>query len=294
MKMKKVGRRKGNYVEPDKSGSGSANFEKSDTSQARTMQRQIKFRFLKKLSLMLENNSISSIIRWGEDGTYIIISSRQQFVDKVMVSYFNNKCFSNFVRQLNIYSFKKVRSEKTYCCYKHPFFMRDEPQLISRIKRKLPQNKPKDAVQPSIDESRLRNEIIESIKNLERRIEQEGMKTDDLIEKNTKFKRELKQNLSYINELELAVAQLISIMFSNENENFSEKLKSINQLIPSSIQANQFKSRVPYLAEEDNLADKIIKTENQVESINPMSRLFSGSSAFKKFIPNEISTSYCS
>lgn len=190
---------------------------------------RIKFKFVKKLYQMLSNPGINHIIKWGNDGSFFLISNCELFVEHVMYSYFKHKCFSNFVRQLNMYSFKKIRSEKSACCYKHQYFLRDDPGLATKIVRKATsQQKPSSLSYAS--ERKVEIEIKLSIESLEKRIIQESIKTDDLKEKNIKFKLELEKNLNYISYLELVIAQLIGLLIKRETGAEPERSEILSQM----------------------------------------------------------------
>lgn len=53
-----------------------------------------------------------------------------------MPPYFKTKNFASFVRQLNMYSFYKVKTKRNRQEFRHPFFRRDQPDDLKYIKRK--------------------------------------------------------------------------------------------------------------------------------------------------------------
>ena len=83
------------------------------------------------------NNSKHEEIHWNSEGTSIVIPNTRKFVDEILNSpsstLFKTKNFSSFVRQLNLYGFRKVTEYPkktvhspllvpTKCEFKHTFF----------------------------------------------------------------------------------------------------------------------------------------------------------------------------
>jgi hypothetical protein len=85
------------------------------------------------------------IASWNQEGTSFYVFNSKELSEKLIPQYFKHNNFSSFVRQLNFYGFQKVRSntqppnpkeEDTRILeFKHPFFQRDNPDLLSEIRR---------------------------------------------------------------------------------------------------------------------------------------------------------------
>lgn len=98
--------------------------------------------FLAKLFAILSNRHISNIISWCEDGERFHIIQGDRFQNEVIPMYFKHRNLKSFIRQLNLHGFKKLRSKTKQSgqveeVYKHHFFRRDQPELVSFIKRKI-------------------------------------------------------------------------------------------------------------------------------------------------------------
>lgn len=70
-----------------------------------------------------ENNQI---ISWNEDGTIILIKDRKRFEEHILPKYFLYKKYNNFIRQLHMYDFKKLKHYKNdQIAYKNEMFTKN-------------------------------------------------------------------------------------------------------------------------------------------------------------------------
>lgn len=102
--------------------------------------------FLIKLWSILEDDSIADTICWDSSGMSFHIIDLYKFCEVVLPRFFKHKNMSSFVRQLNLYGFKKIaavdRSALAYndiltdhMQFYHPLFRRGHPELMNQIKR---------------------------------------------------------------------------------------------------------------------------------------------------------------
>lgn len=107
--------------------------------------------FVKKLFLMLEDNSYENIVRWSKGGNSFVVLDTNEFTKEILPRHFKHSNFASFVRQLNKYDFHKVKmtsEEKQQNEYgesawefKHPDFKRHDIEALESIKRKGPVQK---------------------------------------------------------------------------------------------------------------------------------------------------------
>lgn len=90
--------------------------------------------FLQKTYEILNDNSLTHIVGWTEDGRAFAVKNVKEFSDQVLPKYFKHSNYASFVRQLNMYDFHKLRDEENV--FRHNLFQRDKPHLLKDITRK--------------------------------------------------------------------------------------------------------------------------------------------------------------
>ncbi|XP_077335457.1 heat shock factor protein 3-like [Lithobates pipiens] len=102
--------------------------------------------FLMKLWALLEDPSNSDVITWNWDGQNFCILDDQRFSKEILPKYFKHNNLSSFIRQLNMYGFRKVMSlesglVRSECGsaieFQHPSFKKGRAELLEHIKRKI-------------------------------------------------------------------------------------------------------------------------------------------------------------
>lgn len=124
--------------------------------------------FLLKLVSMLNDSDNHEFVDWTPSGTSFIVKDQVQFSKIVLPKYFKHNKFASFVRQLNMYGFRKITAltqtgmapDRDEVEFYHNLFVRNEEHLLSQIKRKV--NKP-DALSRTEDVSK----VLESVKEIQ-------------------------------------------------------------------------------------------------------------------------------
>ncbi|GFS50609.1 heat shock factor protein [Trichonephila clavipes] len=101
--------------------------------------------FLVKLWKLVEDQNCEDLIAWSESGYSFIIKDQAKFAKDLLPQYFKHSNMASFIRQLNMYGFKKVmnieksglRNENTEMEFQHGFFVKDRSELLELIKRKI-------------------------------------------------------------------------------------------------------------------------------------------------------------
>lgn len=142
--------------------------------------------FVKKLFLMLEDNSYSRIVRWTDKGDSFVVIDNNEFTKEILPKHFKHSNFASFVRQLNKYDFHKVKQsneEKQSNEYgegawefKHNDFRRHDREALETIKRKGPTQK-----RTNINSEETCSNASEAVKRLEQRFDMMQQSNDALV-----------------------------------------------------------------------------------------------------------------
>lgn len=114
--------------------------------------------FISKLKLLLSEEKYRKAIRWSENGGAILISDGEAFKRQVLdesAEMFKTRNFTSFVRQLNLYGFRKVPvngkgDPSKNMEFEHVHFKRDKPELMHLVKRTCPSRKNKRATKGTL------------------------------------------------------------------------------------------------------------------------------------------------
>ena len=254
-------------------------------------------KFLLKLYEILSKDEYSKIIRWSQNGVYIIISNIDALSKKILPIYFNHQNYSSFVRQLNMYNFHKIRTEqndqeqyfineslnkfKTFDEIKNfkrkekssqkCLFFKDED---SKIKYTILPNKKEEDIQNKAENLKLNENDDKNIDNfkeiiasgkLNKNIKDKLMifllnKSKDNYEKD----KEIKNKLNEIKEKKDEVNEQIQNI-NNEIEKQSVHLKKIKRLYFLLVSLLMGKNNFPIEKNGDN---KINVVNNEINKNN--------------------------
>nr|XP_034980515.1 heat shock factor protein 1 isoform X2 [Zootoca vivipara] len=102
--------------------------------------------FLTKLWTLVEDPETDPLICWSPSGNSFHVFDQGQFAKEVLPKYFKHNNMASFVRQLNMYGFRKVihieqgglvKPEKDDTEFQHHYFLRGQEHLLENIKRKV-------------------------------------------------------------------------------------------------------------------------------------------------------------
>lgn len=122
--------------------------------------------FLSKLWTLVEDCDTNEFICWSQNGQSFLVLDEQRFSKEILPKYFKHNNMASFVRQLNMYGFRKVvhvdagfvKQERDGPVeFQHPYFRQGEADLLENIKRKVSATRPEDGKVRSEDLSRIMN-----------------------------------------------------------------------------------------------------------------------------------------
>ncbi|XP_051991411.1 heat shock factor protein 1-like isoform X2 [Xyrauchen texanus] len=102
--------------------------------------------FLTKLWTLVEDPDTDPLICWSPNGNSFHVFDQGKFSKEVLPKYFKHNNMTSFVRQLNMYGFRKVvhieqgglvKPEQDDTEFQHPYFIRGQEHLLENIKRKV-------------------------------------------------------------------------------------------------------------------------------------------------------------
>jgi hypothetical protein len=106
------------------------------TTQERSLndpEENTKRSFLQKLHKVLQDETYPDSIKWIDGYDAFIICDKTTFSQEVLSSIFSDTKFTSFTRKLSRWGFTRVRKGPFIGCYYHMYFLKDRPELCSKI-----------------------------------------------------------------------------------------------------------------------------------------------------------------
>ena len=230
--------------------------------------------FLLKAYDIVADCASNDIVRWTDEGDAFIITNKNKFSDKVLPIYFKHKNLASFIRQLNIYGFKKTKYKSEEHCFAHKDFKRDNKLLLLNMKRNA-KVKHSDRKSQNSDVSTYmrKSEVMTLFDRMNERITLQDDKIESLMKANQEFKNSV---LALYTQLEK----------SKEREKYLEK--SIVELTP--FAQNQQSNTLLNEELTDQLKEKF-KNESTYRLNN--SDLFGLFTSFLKQFMQKLNTKDC-
>uniref|UniRef100_A0A3Q4H6F8 Heat shock transcription factor 2 n=1 Tax=Neolamprologus brichardi TaxID=32507 RepID=A0A3Q4H6F8_NEOBR len=109
--------------------------------------------FLTKLWTLVEDTDTNEFICWSQEGNSFLVLDEQRFAKEILPKFFKHNNMASFIRQLNMYGFRKVMHIDTGIVkqerdgpveFQHPYFRQGQDDLLENIKRKVSNARPED------------------------------------------------------------------------------------------------------------------------------------------------------
>uniref|UniRef100_G3NJ44 HSF-type DNA-binding domain-containing protein n=1 Tax=Gasterosteus aculeatus aculeatus TaxID=481459 RepID=G3NJ44_GASAC len=109
--------------------------------------------FLTKLWTLVEDADTNEFICWSQEGNSFLVLDEQHFAKEILPKFFKHNNMASFIRQLNMYGFRKVMHIDTGIVkqekdgpveFQHPYFKHGQDNLLENIKRKVSNTRPED------------------------------------------------------------------------------------------------------------------------------------------------------
>ncbi|XP_008565145.1 PREDICTED: heat shock factor protein 2 isoform X2 [Galeopterus variegatus] len=209
--------------------------------------------FLSKLWTLVEETHTNEFITWSQNGQSFLVLDEQRFAKEILPKYFKHNNMASFVRQLNMYGFRKVvhidsgivKQERDGPVeFQHPYFKQGQDDLLENIKRKVSSSKP--------EENKIRQEDLTKIMSSAQKVQ---IKQETIESRLSELKSENESLWKEVSELRAKHAQQQQV------------IRKIVQFIVTLVQNNQLvslKRKRPLLlntngAQKKNLFQHIVK-----------------------------------
>ncbi|XP_055018210.1 heat shock factor protein 2 isoform X2 [Boleophthalmus pectinirostris] len=109
--------------------------------------------FLTKLWTLVEDADTNEFICWSQEGNSFMVLDEQRFAKEILPKFFKHNNMASFIRQLNMYGFRKVLHIDTGIVkqerdgpveFHHPYFKHGQDELLENIKRKVSNARPEE------------------------------------------------------------------------------------------------------------------------------------------------------
>ncbi|XP_067840754.1 heat shock factor protein 2 isoform X1 [Heptranchias perlo] len=190
--------------------------------------------FLTKLWALVEDPDTNEFICWnqvtGENGHGFLVLDEQRFAKEILPKYFKHNNMASFVRQLNMYGFRKVLNVDAGIVkqerdgpveFQHPYFKQGQDELLENIKRKVSSIKPEEA---KIQQEGL-NAILSSVQEIQGKQENLDSRLTSLKWENEALWREIADLRQKHAQQQQVIRQIIKFIVSLVQNNQIVTLK---------------------------------------------------------------------
>ncbi|XP_017311635.1 heat shock factor protein 2 [Ictalurus punctatus] len=195
--------------------------------------------FLTKLWTLVEDSDTNEFICWSQEGNSFLVLDEQRFAKEILPKFFKHNNMASFVRQLNMYGFRKVMHIDTGIVkqerdgpveFQHPYFRNGRDDLLENIKRKVSSARPEDSKLRQEDLSK----ILSSVQTVHDKQENMDARLATLKRENEALWREMSDLRQKHAQQQHAIKELVQFIITLVQNNRVLNLKRKRPLLLSS------------------------------------------------------------
>ncbi|XP_031141465.2 heat shock factor protein 2 isoform X2 [Sander lucioperca] len=222
--------------------------------------------FLVKLWTLVEDADTNEFICWSQEGNSFLVLDEQHFAKEILPKFFKHNNMASFIRQLNMYGFRKVMHIDTGIVkqerdgpveFQHPYFKHGQDNLLENIKRKVSNTRPED--------NKIRQEdltkVLESVHNVNSKQENIDIRLGTLKRENEALWREIADLRKIHVHQQQLIKKLIHFIFTLVQNN---RILNLKRKRPVLMNSNGKKSKYIHQIYDD----KVCVEQSSVNSLN--------------------------
>uniref|UniRef100_A0A8C2FNL0 Heat shock transcription factor 2 n=1 Tax=Cyprinus carpio TaxID=7962 RepID=A0A8C2FNL0_CYPCA len=201
--------------------------------------------FLTKLWTLVEDSDTNEFICWSQEGNSFLVLDEQRFAKEILPKFFKHNNMASFVRQLNMYGFRKVMHIETGIVkqerdgpveFQHPYFKHGQDDLLENIKRKVSNARP--------EENKIRQEdlskILTNVQNVHEQQENMDARLATLKRENEALWTELSDLRQKHAQQQQVIKELVQFIFTLVQNN---RMLNLKRKRPLTLSSNGKKSK---------------------------------------------------
>ncbi|XP_077076752.1 heat shock factor protein 2 [Siphateles boraxobius] len=201
--------------------------------------------FLTKLWTLVEDSDTNEFICWSQEGNSFLVLDEQRFAKEILPKFFKHNNMASFVRQLNMYGFRKVmhidagivKQERDGPVeFQHPYFKHGQDDLLENIKRKVSNARPEESKIRQDDLSK----ILTSVQNVHEQQETMDARLATLKRENEALWTELSDLRQKHAQQQQVIKELVQFIFTLAQNN---RLLNLKRKRPLALNSNGKKSK---------------------------------------------------
>ncbi|XP_028253458.1 heat shock factor protein 2 [Parambassis ranga] len=222
--------------------------------------------FLTKLWTLVEDADTNELICWSQEGNSFLVLDEQRFAKEILPKFFKHNNMASFIRQLNMYGFRKVMHIDTGIVkqerdgpveFQHPYFKQGQDDLLENIKRKVSNSRPDDGKIRQEDLSK----ILANVQNVHSKQETIDARLATLKRENEALWREISDLRQKHSQQQQLIKKLIQFIVTLVQNN---RILNLKRKRPILMNSNGKKPKYIHQIYDD----KVCVEQSSVNSLN--------------------------